>query len=509
MKNKGITLISLIVTIIVLLILAGISITTITSDNGIFNKASSAKSETSKANAEEKVKLIIGKLILNKNGNAKLIDLNELVDSNSENYSNEIGMDNVIKAMDESAIIKIDGYAFTIDNKLNIINIEENNSVTIPKENIAVIEPFEKQYVIQQIAQVTTQDKKIGNGSVYLNSTSIINTQDSGKTGFNSDFTVDYWIKESNEDLAQTWTPHFIVSNTGGLWLGLHNGKYVVRGYSVTDYITINPPTVGSWTHVAVCRKSGIIYVFYNGIVQNTTSNSVSFPSGNLYIGTDGGGNYAKFAYMDELRILNNEAIWTSDFTVPNEEYTDKYSMLYHFDATNIIENNITLNKIEFKLGMASAYLNNSYMKYNISDMYNFASDFTADYWIKESNEDISQTWSPHLIFSNTGGLWLGLHNGKFVVRGYSVEDYISINPPSVGQWTHIAVCRKSGVIYVFYNGILQTKVQNTISFPKGYLYIGTDGGGNYAKNVYMDELRIVNGVAAWTTDFSVPNTEY
>lgn len=509
MRNKGITLISLIITIIVLLILAGISISLLTNENGILNKAQIAKEENIKAETQEKLKIIIGKLIVNKNGDAKLIDLNELTDIENENYNEEVALNKKIETSDYEAKIVINGYIFTIDSSLKIINIDKNNSITIPQEKIALIEHFEKQYVVQQISQVSTDVKKIGNGSLYLNSTTIINTVDGGKTGFYSDFTVDYWIKESNENISQIWSPHVVVTNTGGLWLGLHNGKYVVRGYSVTDYIAIDPPIVGSWTHVAVCRKTGVIYVFYNGILQNNTANTVSFPNGNLYIGTDGGGNYSKAAYMDELRILNNEAIWTSNFIVPNEEYSDKYSILYHFDSTNIIENSIAISKMEFKLGIASAYLNNSYMKFNISDMYNFASDFTIDYWIRESTEDISQIWSPHLIVSNTGGLWLGLHNGKFVVRGYSVEDYISLDPPPVGQWTHVAVCRKDGYLYVFYNGILQIKVQNTISFPKGYLYIGTDGGGNYSKNVYMDELRAINGIAVWTNNFNTSNIEY
>lgn len=42
--NKGITLIALVITIIVLLILAGVTIATLTGDNGILTKAQSAKS---------------------------------------------------------------------------------------------------------------------------------------------------------------------------------------------------------------------------------------------------------------------------------------------------------------------------------------------------------------------------------------------------------------------------------------------------------------------------------
>ena len=58
-KNKGITLIALVITIIVLLILAGVSIAMLTGENGVLTKAQSAKTETDNASAKEKVQLAI------------------------------------------------------------------------------------------------------------------------------------------------------------------------------------------------------------------------------------------------------------------------------------------------------------------------------------------------------------------------------------------------------------------------------------------------------------------
>ena len=45
-KEKGITLIALVITIIVLLILAGVAVATLTGENGILNKATTAALET-------------------------------------------------------------------------------------------------------------------------------------------------------------------------------------------------------------------------------------------------------------------------------------------------------------------------------------------------------------------------------------------------------------------------------------------------------------------------------
>ena len=46
-KNvKGITLIALVITIVILLVLAGITISTLTGENGLLNKAETAKETT-------------------------------------------------------------------------------------------------------------------------------------------------------------------------------------------------------------------------------------------------------------------------------------------------------------------------------------------------------------------------------------------------------------------------------------------------------------------------------
>ena len=58
LRNKsGITLIALIVTIIVLIIIAGISIATLTADNGVLKQVNSAKVQQLEATAREQVKL--------------------------------------------------------------------------------------------------------------------------------------------------------------------------------------------------------------------------------------------------------------------------------------------------------------------------------------------------------------------------------------------------------------------------------------------------------------------
>ncbi len=64
-EQKGITLIALVITIIVLLILAGVSIAMLTGDNGILTKATSAGDKSAEAEIRESVKLVVAEIVLN------------------------------------------------------------------------------------------------------------------------------------------------------------------------------------------------------------------------------------------------------------------------------------------------------------------------------------------------------------------------------------------------------------------------------------------------------------
>ena len=65
-SNNGITLIALVITIILLLILAGVTIVTLTGDNGILTKAADAKDSNSIGNEKEKIGLAYNEYIIKK-----------------------------------------------------------------------------------------------------------------------------------------------------------------------------------------------------------------------------------------------------------------------------------------------------------------------------------------------------------------------------------------------------------------------------------------------------------
>ena len=110
-NRKGITLIALVITIIVLLILAGVTIAALSGPNGILSNANKAKEQTAESGAREKINIaVIGSY--DKTGRF-----------DSEKFKEEIqNMGGSILAEDDSTItVEMDGYEAKIDKEGNII----------------------------------------------------------------------------------------------------------------------------------------------------------------------------------------------------------------------------------------------------------------------------------------------------------------------------------------------------------------------------------------------------
>ena len=87
MKNKGVTLIALAVTIVVMLILAGVTISVLNGENGIVKQAQKAKEESKIKELKEKVRIdIAGKRVENINGELRVSVLKEILDKYFDNW---------------------------------------------------------------------------------------------------------------------------------------------------------------------------------------------------------------------------------------------------------------------------------------------------------------------------------------------------------------------------------------------------------------------------------------
>ncbi len=142
-ESKGITLIALVITIIVLLILAGVTIATLTGDNGILKKAGDAKTQTEQAKEDENLKIAIAGSY-GTDGKLNLKDLKDNLENQGINYDkNNTGFPLEVTVNGEKKKIDANGNIIesiqslktkgTVFNDTTTLEDTYGNQVTIPK----------------------------------------------------------------------------------------------------------------------------------------------------------------------------------------------------------------------------------------------------------------------------------------------------------------------------------------------------------------------------------------
>ena len=129
-SNSAITLIALIITIIVLLILAGVTLNMVMGENGIFGKANNAKEQTQKSTAEETIKLAV-------------------LENSTKEAAGETALNNTELKADIANKLKELGYTVAEDN--NVVTYYEDKTINI--EDYLKIEK-------QKTTEITASDIK-------------------------------------------------------------------------------------------------------------------------------------------------------------------------------------------------------------------------------------------------------------------------------------------------------------------------------------------------------------
>lgn len=173
MKNeKAITLVSLVVTIIVLIILAGISINLVLGDNGIVTRAKEAKKEQIIAEVKEKMAMEIAEIemdAIEKNEEIKQEQLEEIIAKYGELQEDK-----------DTIILKENNYTI----KLSEINTSKTTTggTGSNAENEAKIAALEQQ-VKELNAEIERLKALPQNSTIYQVSSGIVNIYDASSDG--------------------------------------------------------------------------------------------------------------------------------------------------------------------------------------------------------------------------------------------------------------------------------------------------------------------------------------
>ena len=171
--RRGITLIALVITIIVLLILAGVSIAMLTGQNGILTQAQNAKTTTADKRAEEKIKLAVMAARAQSEG---ALDADKLVAEITNNYggtATKTGTGFPVNAT-------VDGKSFTIDGDGNVTSTGSGNEPTggtlgtvtgNEDTNTTVHDSLENQVVVPAGFEVVNPNDNVEDGIVVRDKT--------------------------------------------------------------------------------------------------------------------------------------------------------------------------------------------------------------------------------------------------------------------------------------------------------------------------------------------------
>ena len=329
-----------------------------------------------------------------------------------------------------------------------------------------------------------------------------------------------------------TYSSYGFISNSNGtISFYVGNGAGSPYGTAVSTTFSLN-----TWNHFAMVRQGNLIQSYINGNLFSayTLTFTMGDAGGDLYLSrstTNTASTYVN-GYVNNVRIVKGQAVYTSIFTPPTTALTAVTNTQLLVDVassgaylTDDSTNNFTLTptgNVTYNASTpvstgGSLFFNPAVASYltlpSNSTAFNLTGDFTLEAWIQPT-----ALTSGHLgitdarVTRGTSASWFwGINNtGKlYYFNGTTYAGTITV---ALNVWTHVAVVRSGSTLTLYVNGVpnysnpnFGTAAQNPGAATSAV--IGTkDATSNstlYKAVQYITNLRIVNGTAMYNGNFT------
>jgi len=399
---------------------------------------------------------------------------------------------------------------------------------------------------------------KFGNGSLRLDGStgSYLTLSDHSDLDLrNTDFTIELWVMPtanltSERMLFFKWASSSQYSykiyfneitsvNTLYFYYSTNGTSGTTATFSLPYY------EIYKWYHIAIVRNGTSLTVYSNGVScgsYNIGTATIYDSTSPLNIGSQGTSLFFH-GYLDEIRY-SNIARYTSNFTPSTNQFDNdsETKLLLHFDTTHkstpidssttghaVTPNSASVWNTPTKFNGIGQFIpaNYSYLQIPWSSDFNFLDkNFTIDFWINLKSLPASTKFYGLLSFRGSSSASLSYSLSIFNDGGTIKLQYLysytgsainTINMTysfNINEWYHISVIRNSTDLSIYINGTSQSTTDiGTNSFYSNSSYdllIGCLGNtpASYFDG-FMDEFRIVNGNAKWTSNFTPPTAEY
>jgi len=366
-------------------------------------------------------------------------------------------------------------------------------------------------------ATASTAQSNFYGGSYYFDGNDTLRYDNLSHIG-TDDFTVECWLyKTSNNSYERVVTTS--ISTQSDMNAGFVLGRYVDPG---TTYFTCGTASIAAstsialnkWYHLAGVRKNGVAEFFINGVSQGTAAASTNLTNTDqVYVsGSYNSGSEFLTGYVSDVRVYDGVAKYTSNF-VPASPDPDRITFLSNTPSgvsgssklTRITDGAVSFDGTNDKLVIAKE----GFTTISSSD------PFTIEAFVYfNSLTDYSTIIASSPNSTTAGGLKFEIQNSrfKFTADASGSGTFVNINAGptlSTGKWYHLAASRDgSGNVRTFVDGQIagtdSTDTGFSITWPND-VTIGTKSDNTEDFNGFISNVRIIDGTALYTSDFTPP----
>lgn len=404
------------------------------------------------------------------------------------------------------------------------------------------------------------------NGSTNTNFIELIPNP---KLDLSENFWIEFWMKTNNRT-QDTVNRKILVfgstDNANALQVEVWGSK--LRLYSNTVVLSSKGAYAnGEWQHVGIGRKDNKIYLFKNGNLDTSVTNTTPFYMGALsgvYIGIYGNLTQGRYEGMlAGLRIIRNECLHTTNYPKPtslptlnsdgstgtNNPENVGFLQGLKLSNTKLVVNKhiITSDASSLTYGPAITYNGTattagtqivvddrpSGFSTSLSSLscdgvgyltftrnFDLINDFTIECWVSPSISNITDMRIIALGRASSSGVFLSYTSGiykLYVSNSTGTNPVVNITTTTTsptGVWRHIAATKRGNTYSLFMDGTLAALAVNSIVIEPITLDnvfrigqrtdIGTTGS-TYRGKIAM--ARIIDGRSIYNSAFTPPVT--
>ena len=317
----------------------------------------------------------------------------------------------------------------------------------------------------------------------------------------------------------------------------LQGGIYVGSQKYATSTGTI--PT-NAWTHVALVRNGGNIQLYINGTKdgENTSAGTDSANDQSTHFSIGRGGEYNGLYFngnIADFRFVKGNSVHTGNFTPPTAPLTAITNTELFVQSTDagIIDKSQTAESVQlfgdtksstdqYKYLSSSIYFdgNGDYLKLPSSGNFLAEGAWTQEMWVRLAGTGNGQQIGP--AFGGGAGAWnssnghqwlVFTHSSGFLVQYYGTNNshntitIASSAPFTANTWHHWAISWDGTTLRFFLDGTLE---HSTTSFTPNtmtstHTELGRMPDNSYYSQAHYSDVRITQGLARYTSNFTAP----